>query len=120
MLAIDRDGRTVLDTGELLAVINQIDAATGTVKAKAVFPNKSNRVSETSSSTPNLSSTARRCPHGAAKRVQRGAPGTFVYVGDAREDGQSACKVQLGVVSGDRVVITSGLKDGKANRHRRC
>ena len=31
-------GRTVLDVGELLAVDNQIDAATGTIKLKAVFP----------------------------------------------------------------------------------
>ena len=114
VLAIDRDGRTVLDAGELLAVDNQIDAATGTVKLKAVFPNKSNRLFPNQFVNTKLEleqlEGALTVPQSA---VQRGAPGTFVYV-VTPEKTASLRKVQLGVVSGDRVVITSGLKDGEA------
>jgi multidrug efflux system membrane fusion protein len=37
--AYDRAGQTKIATGELLALDNQIDTTTGTVKARAVFPN---------------------------------------------------------------------------------
>jgi len=112
--AIDRDGRTVLDAGELLAVDNQIDAATGTVKLKAVFPNKSNRLFPNQFVNAKLEleqlDGALTVPQSA---VQRGAPGTYVYV-VTPEKTASLRKVQLGVVSGDRVVISSGLKEGEA------
>lgn len=109
---LDRDGRTVLDTGELLAVDNQIDAATGTVKLKAVFPNKSNTLFPNQFVNMKLElerlDAAITIPQSA---VQRGAPGTYVYVVTA-EKTASLRKVQLGPVTGDRVVITTGLKEG--------
>jgi len=112
--AIDRDGRTVLDTGELLAVDNQIDAATGTVKLKAVFPNKASRLFPNQFVNAKLEleqlDGALTVPQSA---VQRGAPGTYVYV-VTPEKTASLRKVQLGVTSGDRVVISSGLKEGEA------
>ena len=112
--AIDRDGRTVLDTGELLAVDNQIDAATGTVKLKAVFPNKASRLFPNQFVNAKLEleqlDGALTVPQSA---VQRGAPGTYVYV-VTPEKAASLRKVQLGVTSGDRVVVTSGLKEGEA------
>ncbi|MDB6114517.1 MAG: putative Co/Zn/Cd efflux system rane fusion protein, partial [Lacunisphaera sp.] len=40
-LAIDRDNQAVLDAGELAAVDNQIDETSGTIRCKAVFPNRS-------------------------------------------------------------------------------
>lgn len=39
VLAVDSDGKTELDQGELLLVDNQIDQTTGTIKLKATFPN---------------------------------------------------------------------------------
>ncbi|HEY5893121.1 MAG TPA: MdtA/MuxA family multidrug efflux RND transporter periplasmic adaptor subunit [Chthoniobacterales bacterium] len=42
--AYDRSFQTKLATGTLLTVDNQIDAATGTVKLKAVFPNEDNEL----------------------------------------------------------------------------
>ena len=112
--AIDRDGRTVLDTGELLAVDNQIDAATGTVKLKAAFPNKASRLFPNQFVNAKLEleqlDGALTVPQSA---VQRGAPGTYVYV-VTPEKTASLRKVQLGVTSGDRVVVTSGLKEGEA------
>jgi len=112
--AIDRDGRTVLDTGELLAVDNQIDAATGTVKLKAVFPNKDSRLFP--NQFVNTKLELERLDGAltiAQSAVQRGAPGTYVYV-VTPEKTASLRKVTLGVVSGDRVVITNGLTEGEA------
>ncbi|HEX4123630.1 MAG TPA: efflux RND transporter periplasmic adaptor subunit [Tepidisphaeraceae bacterium] len=40
--AFDRDSSKKLDTGKLLTLNNQVDTTTGTVKARAVFPNKDN------------------------------------------------------------------------------
>jgi hypothetical protein len=37
--AFDRDGRTLLATGRLVTIDNQIDPTTGTVKLRAEFPN---------------------------------------------------------------------------------
>ena len=39
VLALDRDNKTVLDTGTLAVIDNQIDSTTGTIKLKATFPN---------------------------------------------------------------------------------
>ena len=38
--AYDRDFKTLLATGSVLALDNQIDQTTGTVKIKAIFPNE--------------------------------------------------------------------------------
>lgn len=111
---LDRDGRTVLDTGELLAVDNQIDAATGTVKLKAVFPNKNSLLFPNQFVNMKLElerlDAAVTIPQSA---VQRGTPGTYVYVVTA-EKNASLRKIQLGPVIGDRVVITTGLKEGES------
>ncbi len=111
---LDRDGRTVLDTGELLAVDNQIDSATGTVKLKAVFPNKNNTLFPNQFVNMKLElerlDAAITIPQSA---VQRGTPGTYVYV-VTPEKNASLRKIQLGPVIGDRVVITTGLKEGES------
>jgi multidrug efflux system membrane fusion protein len=39
VLALDRDNKTVLDTGTLAVIDNQIDYTTGTIRCKATFPN---------------------------------------------------------------------------------
>jgi len=110
--AIDRDGRTELDRGELLAVDNQIDPATGTVKLKAIFPNRNNRLFPNQFVNVRLEletlEGALTIPQSA---VQRGAPGTFVYL-VTPEQTASVRRVQLGVTSGDRVVVASGLDAG--------
>src|SRR5713226_3724511 len=79
--AFDREGRTKLACGILIAVDNQIDAGTGTVKLKASFPNTDTAL------FPNQFVNARilvaelksavLVPNEA---IQRGAQGSFVYV----------------------------------------
>lgn len=79
--AFDREGRTRIATGTLVAVDNQIDASTGTVKLKASFDNARGAL------FPNQFVNARVLVtelKGAVlvpnEAVQRGAQGPFVYV----------------------------------------
>ena len=43
-LAFDQEGKVLLASGKLLAVDNQIDTTTGTIKLKAIFDNKDNKL----------------------------------------------------------------------------
>jgi multidrug efflux system membrane fusion protein len=79
--AYDREGRTKLATGTLVAVDNQIDATTGTVKLKASFANSDGSL------FPNQFVNARVLVdslRGAVlvpnEAIQRGAQGPFVYL----------------------------------------
>ena len=79
--AFDREGRTKIASGALMAIDNQIDAGTGTVKLKASFPNGDGAL------YPNQFVNARilvdqlrgvvLVPNDA---IQRGSQGPFVYV----------------------------------------
>jgi multidrug efflux system membrane fusion protein len=79
--AYDRDLKRKLGTGQLLAVDNQIDPATGTVRMKAVFPNGDEAL------FPNQFVNARllvNTLHNAVTvptaAIQRSPQSTFVYV----------------------------------------
>jgi multidrug efflux system membrane fusion protein len=110
--AFDRSGKTRLATGRLLTIDNQIDTTTGTVKVKAEFPNTDNAlfpnqfvnvrmVVETHEDTTLVPTAA----------VQRGAPGTFVFL--VKEDKTVAVTpVQLGAVSGETSEVSKGLAPG--------
>src|SRR5438094_3217612 len=81
--ALDRDGKVVA-SGKLAAVDNQIDTTTGTIKLKALFDNSDDSLFPEQFVTARLRldtlSGATLVPSAA---VQRGAPGTFVYVVNA-------------------------------------
>ena len=49
--ALSRDDGTVLDTGTVALLDNQIDQTTGTIRVKATFPNAHQRSGRASSST---------------------------------------------------------------------
>jgi len=79
--AYDREGRTKIATGVLVAVDNQIDVGTGTVRLKASFENRNNEL------FPNQFVNARvqvDLLKGAVlvpnEAIQRGSQGPFVYV----------------------------------------
>ena len=110
--AFDRSGRTKIATGTLLTFDNQIDTTTGTVKLRGqfdnadgtLFPNQFVNVEllvDVLHDTPVLPSSA----------VQRGAPGTFVYLANPNNT-VSVRKIELGPVNGDRVAVKSGLNPG--------
>jgi multidrug efflux system membrane fusion protein len=110
--AFDRTGTTRLSVGELKTLDNQIDTTTGTVKLRALFANTDDSL------FPNLFVNIRLLvdvDHGATviptSAVQRGAPGTYVYLINA--DSTVAVRpIVLGTGSGDRVAVRSGLSPG--------
>jgi len=151
--AYDRGLKTKLADGAVSSIDNQIDTTTGTVKLRAQFANKDEML------FPNqfvnialLVNTIRDATVIPTAAVQRGAPGTFVYVvthngGDKEKEAAEKSKeswfsrlvdsikeflgehlgssekkrvaptvavrpVKLGVSSGERIAVDSGLAPG--------
>lgn len=111
--AYDRQQTKLLATGKLLASGNQIDPTTGTVKLRAVFDNKENKL------FPNqfvnikiLVNTLRNATLVPSSAVQHTTTEDFVYVFNA-DNTVTAKKIIMGPASGDDTVITSGLAPGQ-------
>ncbi|MFO1396693.1 MAG: MdtA/MuxA family multidrug efflux RND transporter periplasmic adaptor subunit [Burkholderiales bacterium] len=110
--AWDRDQKQKLATGRLVTADNQIDVATGTVKMKAEFANDNGAL------FPNqfvnvrmLTQTLADATLVPTPAIQRGAPGTFVYV--VRGDNTvTVAPVKLGPQQGETTVVTSGVTPG--------
>ncbi len=110
--AYNRSDTTKLATGKLMSVDNQIDTSTGTLKLRALFDNDDEAL------YPNQFVNAKLLldvmhdttvmPTAA---VQRGAPGTFVYLVQA-DSTVKAEPVKLGPVDGEKVAVLQGLKPG--------
>ncbi len=111
--AYDRADKIKLASGMLLTADNQIDPATGTVKLKAQFANADNALFPSQFANVRMLVDVKRdsiLVPGAA--VQRGTPGTYVYV--VKPDSTvSVRKVQLGPVQGELVAVESGLAAGE-------
>lgn len=110
--AFDRSGAKKIADGTLQTFDSQIDPTTGTIKLRAQFPN------ETEALYPNqfvniqlLLDTHKDVTIMPTAGVQRGVPGTFVYLVNA-DNTVSVRKIDLGVTDGDRVEVRSGLQPG--------
>jgi multidrug efflux system membrane fusion protein len=83
-LAVDvfgNDGRTVVDTGVMRTIDNQVDPTTGTVKVKAEFPNPNHQLWP--GQFVNVRLKVETLPQALTvptSAVQRGPSGTFSYV----------------------------------------
>lgn len=110
--AYDRSGATRLARGTLLAVDNQIDPATGTVKLKAVFPNEDSALFSNQFVNVRMNlEPLRGTTIIPAAAVQRGSPGDFAYVVNA--DGMVKMQtLQLGPRDAERVAVLGGLSAG--------
>jgi multidrug efflux system membrane fusion protein len=110
--AWDRDQKVKLATGTLITVDNQIDTATGTVKLKAEFPN--DNLALFPNQFVNVRMLVQTLPDATlvpSAAIQRGAPGTFVYV--VKDDRSvTVTPVKLGPVQGEVTAIESGLAPG--------
>src|SRR5438477_6208662 len=111
--AFDRSGTVKLDTGRLETIDNQIDTTTGTIKLRAFFDNADQAL------YPNqfvniqlLVDTLQGADLVPNAAVQRGAPGTFVYVVKPDET-VAAQPVTLGPGDDQRIVVTKGLEPGQ-------
>jgi membrane fusion protein, multidrug efflux system len=111
--AFDRTGTTRLGTGTLETVDNQIDTATGMIKLRALFDNAEEALFANQFVTVQLLlDTLHDKPVIPTASVQRGAPGTFVYV--VKPDHTVAVQtVSLGPGSGERVAVADGLQPGQ-------
>jgi multidrug efflux system membrane fusion protein len=110
--AYDRSGANKLADGTLQTFDSQIDPTTGTIKLRAQYANENKLL------FPNqfvnvrlLLDTHKNVTTMPTAGVQRGVPGTFVYLVNA-DNTVSVRKVVLGVTDGDRVEVTSGLVPG--------
>lgn len=111
--AYDREQKNKIADGELLTVDNQIDTTTGTVRLKALFPNKDHAL------FPNQFVNARLqvdMLRGAiavpAAAVQRGPKGDFVYV-VKQDQTVEARPVTIGATTQGRTLIAKGLSGGE-------
>jgi multidrug efflux system membrane fusion protein len=110
--ALSRDAGTELASGTLETMDNQIDQTTGTIRLKAIFPNKDHAL------WPNQFVNARLMvdvKKGAtiipAAAVQNGAQGSFVYV--VKSDKTVEVRpVTVGITQGTIVSIDKGLAAG--------
>jgi multidrug efflux system membrane fusion protein len=111
--AYDRDLKNRLAVGVLMAIDNQVDSTTGTVKLKALFENKD------TSLFPSQFVNARlqvETLHGVTliptAAVQRSPQGSFVYVVKA-DSTVDMRMVEVQDVEGDGTAIRSGLNPGE-------
>jgi multidrug efflux system membrane fusion protein len=112
VVAYDRSGVNKLATGNLVTVDNQIDPTTGTVKLRAQFDNTDEVL------FPNqfvnvqlLVNTLTGATLVPTSAIQRGAPGTFVYVVKP-DDTVSVQPVKIGPDDGKNITVSSGLDPG--------
>jgi multidrug efflux system membrane fusion protein len=111
--AYSRDGGTLLGSGHLELIDNQIIQSTATMRLKAVLPNPKHTL------WPNQFVNARlllETRAGAltipAQAIQRGPTGTFVYVVSA--EGTAAQRpVTIDLTQGDVALVAKGLAEGE-------
>jgi len=111
--AFDRDLKTRLATGSVLAIDNQVDPATGTVRIKAIFTNDDSML------YPNQFVNARLLVDtlvGATviptAAIQRSPQGTFVYVVKADSTVEMR-PIEVQSTEGDNSAIRSGVEPGE-------
>ncbi len=112
--ALDRNRSNVLDTGHFLALDNQVDVQTGTVRAKARFANE--KLTLFPSQFVNVQLMLRTVKDAVMVPVtalRHGGSGDFVYVLNAAERTVALRPVTRGEATVDKVQIATGLKAGE-------
>jgi multidrug efflux system membrane fusion protein len=115
--AYDRSNTTLLASGSLQTVDNELDTTTGTLKLRAAFDNKDEQL------FPNqfvnirlLLDTLRDQVIVPAAAIQKGTVDgkatSFVYLVDAADTTVSVRAVSVGAADGERVAITNGIAAG--------
>ena len=113
VLAYDRNKHDLLATGNLLALDNQVDTSTGTVKVKAQFSDPASHL------FPNQFVNARLQADRLAQiavvptqAIQHGSQGDFVFV--VNGDKAALRVVKLGPATGDvTAILDQGVKPGE-------
>jgi multidrug efflux system membrane fusion protein len=110
--ALSRDDRDVLDTGTVELIDNQIDQSTGTIKVKAIMPNRQQRLWPGQFVNVRVLTQMRhQVLTVPANALERGPDGMFAYL--VQPDSTVAvAPVSASEPVGNLVVIDKGLKAG--------
>ncbi len=105
----DRDLKTLLASGKLISLDNQVDPTTGTVKLRAQFANNNNRLFPSQFvNIKLLIKTLINASTVPTEAIQYSSQGPFIYVLNNNLT-VSAKPVKVGAADGDRTSISSGL-----------
>src|SRR6202012_3501509 len=110
--AFDRANVTQLAVGQLAAVDTQVNSTTGTVMLRANFDNADEKLFPSQFvNVVMLLDTLKGVVRVPARAVQRGAPGSYVYLVDAQNT-VAVHPIKLGEQDGDFFAVVSGLSPG--------
>lgn len=116
-IAFSQDGKTQLDTGQLLLVDNQADPTSGTVRLKALFPNPQRRLwPGTFVNVRLITSVQQNGLTVPLDAIQQGPQGQFVFVAgqdrkvamrpvSVRETLNGEALIEKGLSAGETVVV---------------
>jgi multidrug efflux system membrane fusion protein len=111
--ALDRAQKNQLGQGVVSTTDNQIDTTTGTIRLRAIFDNTDEAL------FPNqfvnirlLADTVKDAITVPVAAVQRGQPGTFVYLVKS-DDTVTIRVIETGATDGEKVAVTKGLEIGE-------
>jgi membrane fusion protein, multidrug efflux system len=111
--AYDRDLKNRLAVGTLMAVDNQVDPATGTVKLKALYENKDTSLFPNQFVNARLQvDTLKGATLIPTAAVQRSPQGSYVYVVKA-DSTVDMRMVEVQAVEGDTTAVRSGVAPGE-------
>ena len=112
--ALADDGHTVIDSGRLTLIDNQVDAATGTIRCKATFANAREQLWPGSFVTARLHfELLPQAVSVPANAIQSGNDGPFVWIVDAQHRA-AVVKVRTGATNDGKTVVVDGLSGGES------
>jgi multidrug efflux system membrane fusion protein len=113
-IALDRTRTQDLASGRFMALDNQVDTQTGTVRAKARFTNDSGKLFPSQFVNIRLQvNTIKNAITVPVTALRHGSSGDFVYVLNQQTRTVALRKVQRGQADAQRVEVTSGLEGGE-------
>jgi multidrug efflux system membrane fusion protein len=111
--ALSRDDQEVLDTGTVELIDNQIDQATGTIRVKAILPNRQQQLWPGQFVNLRVQTQIRsQVLTIPAAALERGPDGTFTYVVQP-DSTVAAAPITVGEQTGDIVVVEKGVSTGQ-------
>lgn len=113
VLAYDRNKKSLLATGSLLALDNQVDTSTGTLKVKAQFDDSGNALFPNQFVNARLKAdTLSQIAVVPTRAIQHGSKGDFVFVVNGSK--ASLRTINIGPSTGDvSAVLDNGVKAGE-------
>lgn len=115
VLAYDRNKHNLLATGNLLALDNQVDTSTGTIKVKAQFDDSGKALFPNQFVNARLKAdTLAQNPVVPTRAIQHGSKGDFVFVVVDPGNKVSLRNIKTGPATGDvSAVLDNGVKEGE-------